>query len=300
MSELAASWSVSVVERTGPRRLAWGLYRFARYKPLGFAGLVILFVFTFGAVFAPLLTEYRYDQANFRGQLQSPSREHILGTDSLGRDMFSRILYGTRVSLGVSLAAMAIGKSLGVLLAVVSGYYGGWLDKILQRFIDVWLALPSLIILVSLVGLIGPSIGSMILVLGLTSVPWSARLFRSGVVQVMGRTFVEAGRAVGVTDVRLMWRYVVPNIMPLVIYSATVTLGLNILIIASLGFLGFGLPPPHPDLGSMLSGAGLTYMRRTPWLAIWPGLAITLIAFGFNVFGDAIRDVLDPRLRGAR
>jgi peptide/nickel transport system permease protein len=202
--------------------------------------------------------------------------------------------------MGVAFAAMLAGKSLGLVLAVVSGYYGGWLDKILQRFIDVWLALPGLVVLLTLFGLIGPSIPSMIVVLGLSSVPWSTRFLRSGVIQVVAKPYVDAAHAVGVTDLRLMVRYVIPNIMPLVVFDATVTLGANVLLIASLGFLGFGIPPPNPDLGSMLSDSGLTYLRRAPWLAIWPGVAITLVAFAFNVFGDALRDVLDPRLRGSR
>jgi peptide/nickel transport system permease protein len=172
------------------------------------------------------------------------------------------------------------------------------LDKISQRFVDIWLALPTLIILITLFGALGISITTMIIVIGLANAPGSSRLIRSVVIGVREEPYVEAARSTGATDVRIMLRYILPNITHIIIYSSTVTLGSVILIVASLGFLGFGVPPPHPDLGAMLSGDGLTYMRRLPWLAIWPGLAITLIVFSFNVLGDALRDVLDPRLRG--
>lgn len=280
------------------RHLARRGLRFARHKRLGTVGLVILLVFIGGAAVAPWLAPYGYDTVDFQARLAPPSLDHILGTDQLGRDLFTRILFGTRVSLGVSLAAVLVGKLLGVTIAVVSAYYGKWLDISVQRVIDIWLSLPNLVILLTLLGLIGPSIPSMILVVGLSNVPFSVRLFRSVALQLMVEPYVEAARALGASDIRIMTRYLVPNLLPIVIYSATVMLGSTILVIASLGFLGFGLPPPHPDLGSMLSGAGLDYMRRAPWMAVWAGMAITLIVFGFNVFGDALRDVLDPRLRG--
>jgi peptide/nickel transport system permease protein len=257
-------------------------------------------VFAFGALLAPVIAPYPYDEADFSARLQSPSSSHIFGTDNLGRDLFSRVLYATRVSMFVSFAAVFLAKSLAAILALVSGFYGGWLDKILQRIIDVWLAIPGLILLITLIGLVGPSVLSMILVIGVLNVPASSRLFRSVIIQVTSQPYLEAGRVIGASDARLIRLYVLPNIAYIIIYSATVSLGGIIIAIASLGFLGYGLPPPHPDLGGMLSGAGLQFMRRMPWMAIWPGLSITLIAFAFNVFGDAIRDVMDPRLRGSR
>jgi peptide/nickel transport system permease protein len=272
--------------------------RLARRKPLGFAGLLLLLAFAFAALLAPVLAPYRYDETDFLARLEPPSRAHPFGTDNLGRDLFSRVLYGTQVSMAVAFGAVLLSKSVATLIAVVSGYFGGWLDKTVQRFIDIWLSIPTLILLISLLGVIGPGFWSMLLVIGLTNVPGSSRLIRSVVVSVRSETYVEAARALGVSDARMLRVYILPNIAHIIIYSATVTLGGVIILAASLGFLGFGVPPPRPDLGGMLSGAGLQFMRRSPWLAIWPGLAITLIVFAFNVFGDALRDLLDPRLRG--
>jgi peptide/nickel transport system permease protein len=272
--------------------------RFARTKPLGFAGLVLLLVFATAAVFAPVIAPYGYDETDFLARLEPPSSKHWFGTDNLGRDLFSRVLYGTQISMAIAFGAVLLSKSLATLIAVCSGFYGGWLDKIIQRFIDIWLSVPTLILLVSLLGVIGPGFWPMLVVIGLTNVPGSSRLIRSVVVSVRSEMYIDAAHAVGVSDQRILLRYVLPNILHVIVYSATVTLGSVIVLAASLGFLGFGVPPPRPDLGGMLSGAGLQFMRRAPWLAIWPGMAITLIVFAFNVFGDALRDLLDPRLRG--
>ena len=285
---------------SGQRRLPVLAFmgRFARTKPLGFAGLLLLLVFALAALFAPVIAQYRYDENDFLARLQRPSGTHWFGTDNLGRDLFSRVLYGTQISMAIAFGAVLLSKSLATLIAVCSGFYGGWLDKIVQRFIDIWLSVPTLILLISLLGVIGSGFWPMLLVIGLTNVPGSSRLIRSVVVGVRGETYIEAARAIGASDGRILLRYVLPNILHIIVYSATVTLGGVIILAASLGFLGFGVPPPRPDLGGMLSGAGLQFMRRSPWLAVWPGLAITLIVFAFNVFGDALRDLLDPRLRG--
>jgi peptide/nickel transport system permease protein len=295
--DFGAPLSVRVESSFAEQVLRWP-FQFARRKPLGFAGLMILLVFAIGAIFAPTIAPYGYQDTDFGARLLGPSRAHIFGTDNLGRDLFSRVLFGTRVSFGVSLGAVLLAKSLATAMAVLSGYYGGWFDKLFQRLIDIWIALPLLIILITLIGLLGPSATTLIIVIGLGNAPGASRLVRSVVVQVREEPYVEAAHALGASDVRIMLRYILPNIVHIVIFSATVTLGSVILIAASLGFLGYGLPPPHPDLGAMLSGDGLTFMRRLPWLAIWPGVAITLIVFSFNVLGDALRDVLDPRLRG--
>ena len=288
--------------RTGGGRLGGGtvrwLARFARRKAMGFFGLIVLLVVGFAAVFAPWITPYNFAATDFGARLEGPSLTHWLGTDNLGRDLLSRVIYGARVSLGISFAAVVLAKVLATVVAVYTGYYGGWVDKIGQRFVDIWLALPRLIILITLIGLLGPSAFSLVLLVGLTNAPSSARLIRSVVVSVRAEPYVEAARALGARDRRIILQYILPNIMHIIIYSATVTLGAVILIIASLGFLGYGVPPPAPDLGAMLSGAGLTFMRRNPWMALWPGLIITLVVFAFNVLGDALRDVLDPRMRG--
>ena len=274
------------------------LARLAKRKPMGFFGLVVLVVIGGAAVLAPWVTPYNFATTDFGSRLLGPTSAHWFGTDNLGRDLFSRVIYGARVSMGISFAAVILAKVLATFVAVYTGYYGGWIDKIGQRFVDIWIALPRLIILVTLIGLLGPSAFSLILLVGLTNAPSSARLIRSVVVGVRSEPYVEAARALGASDQRIILRYILPNIMHIIIYAATVTLGAVILIIASLGFLGYGVPPPAPDLGAMLSGAGLTFMRRNPWMALWPGLVITLVVFAFNVLGDALRDVLDPRMRG--
>jgi peptide/nickel transport system permease protein len=292
----------SALERQGPlagsRRALRRAYRLARSKPLGAAGLLILIVFGLAAVFAPQLAPYPYDETDFLARLAAPSGAHIFGTDNLGRDLFSRVLYGTRVSMAVAFGAVLLAKVFATLIAVLTGYYGGWLDKTVQRVIDIWLAIPTLVLLVSLLGVVGPSFWSVLVAIGLLYVPGSSRLIRSVVVSVRQEAYIDAARSVGASDTRLLFLYVLPNILPIIIYSATVSLGSVIIVAASLGFLGYGVPPPQPDLGAMLSGAGLQFMRRSPWMAIWPGMAITLIVFSFNVFGDALRDVIDPRLRG--
>jgi len=275
-----------------------GAVKFATRKPLGFFGLLVLIMMFVVAIGAPVIAPYPYELANFRATLQGPSSDYWLGTDHLGRDLLSRVIYGTRVSLIVSLAAVFLAQTSASIVAIVSGYYGGWIDRIIQRFVDIWIALPTLVILVTMVAIIGPGIGSMILIVGITVAPNYIRIVRSLVLQVKEEPYVEAALSLGQSPLKIMLRYVLPNVAHLIIYSATVALGAVILIITSLGFLGFGLPPPQPDLGAMLSGDGLTFMRRQSMLAIAPGVAITLIVFSFNVFGDALRDALDPRLRG--
>ena len=279
--------------------LQW-IGRLATRKPLGFVGLVILVIVGLSGVLAPVVAPYDYAETDFAARLQGPSWAHLFGTDDLGRDLLSRVLYGARVSLGISFAAVLLAKVLATFIAVLTGYYGGRVDKIGQRFVDVWLALPRLIVLITLVGLFGASAIGLILLVGLTNAPSSARLIRSVVVGVRAEPYIEAARAVGARDSRIILQYVLPNIMHMVIFSATATLGAVILIITSLGFLGYGVPPPVPDLGAMLSGPGLTYMQANPWMALWPGLVITIVVFAFNVLGDALRDVLDPRMRGSR
>jgi len=275
----------------------WTL-RFAQRKPLGFTGLMVLLFVCGAAMLAPLVAPYHYSEVDFTRRLEGASADHWFGTDNLGRDVFSRVLYGSQVSLGISFAAVIMSKVAATLVGVISGYYGGWFDKIFQRFVDVWIGLPTLVILITIISLVGPGVVGIAVIIAVTTAPNSSRLVRSVVLQVRSETYVEGARAVGCTDARIMWRYILPNVMHIVIFSATVALGAVILSVASLGFLGYGVPPPHPDLGGMLSGDGMTFMRRQPLLAIWPGIVITAIVFGFNVFGDALRDVLDPKLRG--
>lgn len=298
-SESLSTDPAAMINEDGPgASFRRGAYRFATRKPLGFAGLLCLLVIGGAALCAPLIAPYGYEEVDFRQRLASPSWAHLMGTDSLGRDTFSRLLYGAQISFGVSFAAVFFSKASATMIGVISGYYGGWFDKILQRFVDVWIGLPTLIILITIISILGVGVPGLIVIIGITITPNTSRLIRSVVLQVRSETYIEAAHAIGAGDFRIMLRYVLPNVAHIVIYSSTVSLGATILIVASLGFLGYGVPPPFPDLGGMLSGDGLTYMRRQPWLAVWPGVLITLIVFSFNVFGDALRDALDPKLRG--
>lgn len=280
----------------------WGrgvrILRSLKRKPLGFAGLACLILIGLAAAFAPAIAPYGYAQVDLLQRLKGPSWDHLLGTDNFGRDSFSRILYGSRISLGISFAAVLIAKTIATVIAIPSGYYGGWTDKIVQRFIDIWISLPTLIILVSVISIVGPGIIGLTAIIAMAITANTSRVIRSVVLQVRSEAYVEAACAMGAHDARVMFRHIFPNVTHIVIYSSTVSLGSTILIVASLGFLGYGVPPPHPDLGGMLSGDGLTNMRRQPWLAIGPGAVITAIVFSFNVFGDALRDMLDPKLRG--
>jgi peptide/nickel transport system permease protein len=280
----------------GWARAPLAILRFARRKPLGFAGLVVILVFIVAAVFASSVAPYGYASQDFSARLKGPSSAHLLGTDNLGRDLFSRIIYGGRVSMGVGFGSVFLAQVVGVLLALTS-YYGGKLDIIVQRFIDIWLAFPGLILAVTILGVLGSGVTALLFTVAILTTAVSCRLFRSAIIGIRRNVYVDAARTIGASDLRIAIRYVVPNLMPLIIWSASVTLGTVVLLEASLGFLGYGVPPPSPEWGQMLSGAGQQFMRRAPGLAIWPGLAITLTVFSFNVLGDALRDVLDPRLR---
>ena len=286
--------------RSGWAEPARGVWRFARRKPLGFAGAALVTLFVLTAVFAPLIAPYDYGQQQLRRRLEGPSSEHILGTDSIGRDVFSRLVYGARVSITVGFGAVAITAVLASTIGIVSGYLGGWFDKVVQRVVDLWQALPGLIVLITILGIFGSGLVPMILAIGIVGAGGASRIYRSTVLSMRENTYILGARSLGATDLRVLLIHILPNVAPLILVLATVGLGGVILAESSFSLLGFGLPPPAPSWGQMLSIEGREYMRRAPGLAIFPGLAIGLAVFGFNVLGDALRDVLDPRLRGSR
>jgi peptide/nickel transport system permease protein len=265
--------------------------RIARRKPLGAFG---------GIAIAP----YHYDEQNLRMRLQPASADHPMGTDANGRDVFSRVVHGARTSVAVGFSAVAVSMVLATTIGLVSGYYGGLADKVIQRFVDLWIAFPSIILLLVVVGAFGSTGGALfrstvlIAVLGVVLAAGSSRVIRSAVIAVRANQYVEAARAVGAGNPRLLLVHILPNVAPVIIVLATVQLGGAVLAESSLSYLGYGIPPPIPSWGQMLSRDGLTFMRINPWLAIWPGAAIGLTVLGFNLLGDALRDVLDPRLRG--
>jgi peptide/nickel transport system permease protein len=299
---------------------------FFRKKPLGaVCGLIVFFFILIGDLipetlnqsaglsglgdepvpyFADFLADNtgflrHYQDADLRNRLAGSSSDHLLGTDPLGRDILSRLLYGARTAVVISFGATFLSAVLQILVNVPAGYYLGWYDKIMYRVVDVVDSLPTLVVLLVLFGVFGSGFWQIILAIGFLQ-GFSGRYLRGQTISVSQNPYIEAARVIGASDTRIMTRYILPNLMPLIILSATLRLGLVVLLEASLSFLGYGVPPPFPSWGQMLSLDGREFMRQAPGLAIYPGLAIGLLVFSFNLFGDALRDVLDPRLRGSR
>jgi peptide/nickel transport system permease protein len=275
------------------------LRRFARRKPLGAIGGVIVLVMLLMTVFAERITPYGYDETIRGARMKPPGLSHPLGTDNLGRDMWSRIVYGARVSVTVGFATILFGMVLATAIGVSSGYFGGAYDIVIQRVVDAWMSFPFLVITLSVMAVLGPGMLNVILSLSIVIAALNSRVIRGATLQVAQHTFVEAARALGASHGRILLRHILPNVTATIIIVATIGLGAVILAESALSFLGFGVPPPYPSWGAMLSGSGRTYMFRAPWMAVWPGVAISLAVFGFNMLGDALRDVLDPRLRGS-
>lgn len=276
------------------------VWRFCRDKPLGAFGGFLVLSLVVVAVFAPLIAPYGYADQVLADRLQPPSSQHLFGTDNLGRDILSRVIYGARVSVIVGFGGMVIGTVMSAALGLLSGYAGGAFDKFFQRFIDVWQAFPGLLLLIALVQVIGQGQFQIMLALGILGTAGPSRVVRGAVMVVKENTYMEAGRTIGAGHLRMILAYVLPNVLPIIIIGASLRVGGLILAESSLSFLGFGVAPPFPSWGQMLSYAGRNWMVHRPEIAFFPGLAITLAVFGFNVFGDALRDVLDPRLRGSR
>jgi peptide/nickel transport system permease protein len=271
-------------------------YHIARH-PLGAVGAAVMAIFVFAAIFAPFLTQYDPVSTNSALSLARPSAEHIFGCDFMGRDIYSRIIYGARISLAVGLGSAALGCAVGVALGLTSGYLGGWVDLIIQRLVDIMQALPVLILALVMAAALGPALDNTIVAISIPLIPYSARVIRSNTLALREMPYVEAARAVGMSELRIALRHVLPNTLAPLIVLATAQLGSAILVESSLSFLGLGIPEPHPSWGRMLSESAAEYVRTAPWLVIFPGVAISLVVFGTNLLGDALRDILDPRLR---
>lgn len=276
------------------------MWTFVRRKPLGAAGGLVLAGMLALALLAERVAPYGYDEVDVFSRLKAPSEAHWLGTDNLGRDLLSRVIYGARVSMAVGFGGVVVGLLLGTAVGLVSGYFGGRLDLVLQRVVDAFMCFPLLLVALTIMALLGPGLGNVILTLGLVLGVRDSRVIRSAVLSVKAHLYLEAARALGAAHAAMIGRHVLPNILAPIIILGTVNLGAIILTEAALSFLGFGVPPPRPSWGGMLSGAGLVHMLRAPWLALWPGVALSLAVFGANMLGDALRDLLDPRLRGGR
>jgi peptide/nickel transport system permease protein len=280
----------------------WALSILVRRKPLGAVSALILCGLVVVAILAPVLAPYDPYKFNLneRGlpiRLHPPNAKFLCGTDPLGRDVLSRIVYGSRVSLIVGFASVAIGTLLGTLLGLVSGYWEGGVDQVLQRAVDTIMALPGIVLALAVVSVLGQSLTNIILVIGLVIAPGASRVVRGTVLSIKQNTFIDAAYAAGATPWRIVLRHILPNAFAPILIIASVWLGNAIVIEAALSFLGLGTPPPTPTWGGMLSGEGRRNLETAPYLAIFPGLAISIVVLAFNMLGDALRDLLDPRLR---
>jgi peptide/nickel transport system permease protein len=273
-------------------------WEFFKNKPLGGIGALILILLVLMAIFAPVISPYEPNESNIERLYASPGPEFLLGSDSLGRDVLTRLFYGGRISLYVGLVSIALGVSAGSLLGAVSAYYGGKFDLITQRLVDAFIAFPGIILGLALMAALGSSVTNIIIALVAVLTPSAIRTVRSQALAIKETDYILAARAIGAGDGRIIIRHMVPNCMAIFIILATLNLGYAIIVESSLSFLGVGVPPDVPTWGSMLSEVGVTYIELAPWLAIFPGLFLSLAVFGVNLFGDALRDVLDPRLRG--
>lgn len=276
----------------------WQALRFlaGRY-PLGAVGAIIILAFILTALLANWITPYDPTATNARASLAVPGAAHWLGADFMGRDILSRIIGGAQISLAVGIGATTLGLLVGIPIGLASGYFGGWLDLIVQRLIDIMQSLPLLVTALVMAASLGPSLRNTIIAIAIPLVPSIARIVRSNTLALKEMPFVEAARAIGIGETWIAARHVLPNTLAPLIVLATAQFGSAILVEASLSFLGLGVPEPYPSWGRMLSESAAEYMRTAPWLVIFPGIAISLVVFGANLLGDALRDMLDPRMR---
>ena len=297
MSDAAGIPSVEIAPKRRSR-LADFLIRLAKEKPLGAASGVFILLLILVAIFGGVLAPYKYAEMHLIDRLQSASTKYLLGTDQLGRDLLSRLIFGARISLLVGLTVTTISVVISTMIGGISGFVGGKVDLLVQRFVDAWIAFPGLLILLTIMSIVGEGLPQIIIVLGISGGIGGARLIRSAVIGIKENDYFQAAQAVGNTRWRVFIRHVVPNVMPVVIISFSISIGGVIMSLASLGFLGYGLPPNVPDWGGLLSREGRAFMQQAPHLALWPGLCLTVTIYSLNMFGDAVRDLLDPRLRG--
>jgi len=269
----------------------------ARRYPLGAVGAILVLLFVLTALFANVIAPHDPLSTNSRASLAAPGGTYWLGADFMGRDMFSRIVYGARISLAVAVGATLLGGILGVAIGLMTGFIGGWLDLATQRLMDIMQSLPLLVMALVMAASLGPSLENTIIAIAIPLVPSVARVVRSSTLSLREQPFVEAARAIGMGELRIAVRHVLPNTLAPLIVLGTAQLGSAILTEASLSFLGLGIPEPYPSWGRMLSESAAEYVRTAPWLVIFPGVAISLTVFGTNLLGDALRDILDPRQR---
>ena len=274
------------------------LSRLVTEKPLGLFGMILVLVMFGAGIFADWVAPYALNDLHLLDRLLAPGGQYLLGTDNLGRDLLSQTIYGARVSLIIGLGATALSTVVGAAIGLTSGYIGGKFDLIVQRFVDAWITFPLLVLYLMLMAIMGGGYLQLIGVLGIGGGIGGSRWSRALTFWVKGSAYFDAARAIGCDTRRVILRHLLPNVMPMLIVSFSMSVGGIILAEAGLSFLGFGLPPEASSWGGMISGTNRIYMEIAPWLVIWPGLALTLTVYGVNMFGDALRDLLDPRLRG--
>lgn len=283
-------------------RQSRSLKKFVVSKPLGAVGGLIVLIILVAAIFSPLVApfdpyEFNLDENGMPVRLEGPGGTYLLGTDAIGRDVFSRVIYGARVSLIVGLGAVALGVTLGTIIGLISGYFLGKIDQVLQRVVDTLMAIPAIVLALAVMTMLEPGIFNIILVIAIVIAPGSARVVRSTVLAIKQNVYIEAARSIGATDRRIVFRHILPNVVAPIIIIASIWVGNAIVIEAALSYLGLGTPPPTPSWGGMLALEGRRYLENAPWLAIAPGVAISIAVLAVNMLGDALRDVLDPRLR---
>lgn len=272
------------------------IWRRFRRNPGAMVGLFMLCVLIIMAVFAEVISPHDPIQQNLRNRLAPISSEHFLGTDELGRDIFSRIVFGARISVSVGLIAVTISSIGGIVLGSIAGYYGGILDNIIMRFIDILMAIPGILLNISIVAAMGPGLQNVMIAIGVSSIPGYCRIIRASIMSIKGQEFIEASRATGASDFHIIVQHIIPNSLAPLIVQATLRIGGSILMCASLSFIGIGIVPPTPEWGSMLS-TGRDFLREAPQLSTIPGLAIMWAVFAMNLMGDGLRDALDPKLK---
>jgi peptide/nickel transport system permease protein len=281
-------------------RVSAGLWRDAGRRLVrdraALAGLSVIAILVVVAIIAPTMTPYPPNDQSFRIKLEAPGTEHLLGTDEFGRDVFSRILIGTRVALFVGIVPVVIAVIIGVSLGLVAGYFGGGIDQVLMRVIDVLLAFPWLLLAIGIMAILGPGIQNVVIAVAIVYIPAFARIVRGSVLSIKEKEYVEAARAMGQPTIRILVRHVLANAWAPIIVLSTLSIGQAIIYAAGLSFIGLGTQPPNADWGVMLT-SGREYLRDAPWLGFFPGVAILITVLAFNLFGDGLRDALDPRLR---
>jgi peptide/nickel transport system permease protein len=283
-----------------PAEAAWGvraLVEALRRKPLGAVSAALIVVLVFTAIFAPVLAPYDPLDAKPEIRLAAPSRAHLFGTDDIGRDVLSRVIHGSRISLWVGLLAVGIGTAVGMIIGLACGYWEGRVDLMFQRVMDAIQAIPGLLLALAIVSVLRPSTTNAMLAIAVVIIPGNSRIVRGAVLSAKQNRYVEAAQAIGCRNPRIVLKHILPNVTAPILIIASIWLGNAILIEASLSFLGVGTQPPDPSWGLMLSSTGRAFFEQAPWLAIFPGLAISLAVLAFNLFGDTLRDAWDPRLR---